>query len=115
MGNQYYLLSTIAKSVALLLVIATLQSCSTGEKPHEKLNGKWTSDVMTVKIDFDKGTYSGVAMGRRFNDDLKLVEESSEVVVFKADGDKITAQFQPDGGILLTKKAGVSVQMQPAE
>ncbi|CCO22706.1 hypothetical protein [Maridesulfovibrio hydrothermalis] len=88
------------KKLALtIMILAFLAACNSA--PHDKLNGTWQNEVMSMTIDFDKGTYNGVAMGKQFSRDLKLVSEDENAVVFTVGGKELVAQFQPEGGILI--------------
>jgi hypothetical protein len=72
----------------------------------QKANGAWTSGLMTVRIDFDKGAYTGVALFQPFNLPLKLLEETPDFLVMEIGAPegpyKATVQFSPDGGLVLT-------------
>ena len=91
-----------------LICISTLIGCGSGSDDkalHEIMNGTWVSDIMTVTIDFDKGTYKGVALGQPFDRKLTLVEEEANLVTFKADENTIICQVHEDGDtITLTKQ-----------
>jgi hypothetical protein len=89
----------LAAAIGLLLAC-----CSHGSSLHDRLNGTWTSDVMTVTINFPAHKYSGVAMGEQFSHYLDLVSENANVVVFKESDATIVCQIQDDGGIMLTKQ-----------
>lgn len=92
-----------------------------GKTPNrisERLHGTWQSDAMTVKIDLASGTYSGVVLGEPFNRKITILDEYANVVTFKSDSSTITAQFQSDGGLLLTKQGvegGIPVLLKRAE
>lgn len=103
---------TMIAAVAFVLVTA---SVALAAGLHEKLNGVWVSDLMTVEIDFAKGTYSGVAMGNTFDQDLSLVKEFANVVIFKSNGNQITAQFQENGSVMLTKEGGFPAILKRAK
>jgi hypothetical protein len=98
---------------AVVILIASLlifSACGNSAKPlHESLNGSWKNDIMTVTFNFDKGIYSGVAMGETFNNKLTLVSEEANVVIFKSNENKIVCQFQENGGIMLTKEGGIPI------
>lgn len=93
------------------LLLLTLTGCSNSAKDsiHETLNGNWENNIMTVTFDFDKGTYSGAAMGQTFTTELSLVSEEANLVVFKSNENKIVCQFQDDGSIMLTKEGGIPI------
>ncbi len=95
-----------AKAFARLLVLIGFVSmgCSHGSLPHDRLNGTWTSDIMTITIDFPAHKYSGVAMGEPFSHYLDLVSENANVVVFKESDATIVCQIQDDGSIMITKQ-----------
>ena len=77
----------VAAAIAFLLI-----GCSHGSSPHDRLNGTWTSDIMTITIDFPAHKYSGVAMGEPFSHYLDLVSENANVVVFKESDATVTSQ-----------------------
>ncbi|MGB8414419.1 MAG: hypothetical protein WCE23_16510 [Candidatus Binatus sp.] len=90
----------LAAAIAFLLM-----GCSHGSSsPHDRLNGTWTSNIMTVTIDFPAHKYSGVAMGEQFSHYLDLVSENANVVVFKESDATIVCQIQDDGSIMITKQ-----------
>jgi hypothetical protein len=99
--------------IALALLLAAASAVCAGGM-HERLNGTWVSRLMTVNIDFDGGTYEGVALGKEFNRRLALVREYANVVIFTIDGARVTAQFQKGGGVILTKEGGVPVEFERA-
>ncbi len=114
----------------LIIIMVGLSGCSNQSKKavdektndtqtdqalHEKLNGTWQSDIMTVTFDFNGGTYSGVAMGEEFSKKLTLVSEEANIVVFKSDDAKVVCQFQNDGSIMLTKEGGIPVTLTPVK
>jgi hypothetical protein len=68
---------------------------------YQQLEGTWSSGVMTVTFNWDKGIYSGVMMGQPFSKSLEFVREQDNAVVFKANGSEIICQFQADGAIAL--------------
>jgi hypothetical protein len=74
----------------------------------QRANGAWASELMTVRIDFDKGAYTGIAMYQPFNNPLKLLEETPDFLTIEVtapDGPyKATVQFTPEGGLVLTAK-----------
>jgi hypothetical protein len=91
-----------------------------GDKPADKLNGSWTNELMTVNIDVKAGTYAGVALGQTFDNTLKILQETPAYVVFETSGkngtSKVTAQFQPDGGLILQKEGSpLPMLMKPAK
>jgi hypothetical protein len=109
------------KQISLLTIIVltllVIQGCGgeNNENYHEKLNGRWTSDLMTVEIDFGSGTYTGVALGQQFSREIELVSATKEVIEFTSNGTTIIAQFQSDGSILLTRDGGIPVNLKRAE
>jgi hypothetical protein len=93
------------KFILLASLIVWLCCCSQKPSLHDRLNGTWQSDLMTVTIDFNKGVYSGVAMGQTFSEGLKLLSENANLVTFLAGKDAtIMVQMQQDGSIMLTKE-----------
>jgi hypothetical protein len=95
--------SSIAGLLAVVILAAGC-SRSRGSSPHDRLNGTWTSNIMTVTIDFPAHKYSGVAMGEQFSHYLDLVSENANVVVFKESDATIVCQIQDDGSIMITKQ-----------
>ncbi len=94
-------LLTAAFAVALVASAA----CAHRPSAHEQLNGTWVGSLMTVTIDFDKGTYVGANLGQSFSQDLKLVSEQANVVIFETNGHRIMAQLQPGGdAVIITKQ-----------
>jgi hypothetical protein len=81
-----------------------LTGCSHGVSPHDRLNGTWTSNIMTVTIDFPDHKYSGVVMGEQFSHYLDLVSENANIVVFKESDATVVCQIQDDGSIMITKQ-----------
>jgi len=99
----------------LIIALIFFAGCGNSSAPHESLNGTWKNNIMTATFDFDKGTYSGVALGQPFNNKLTLVSEDANVVVFKSGGNKVICQFQDDGGIMLTKEGGIPLVLARAK
>ena len=97
---------TIIVSILAVLFIISCGSGGSGDKAiHETLNGTWVSDIFTVTIDFDKGTYKGVGLGQPFDRKLVLVAEEANLVTFTIDDSTIIAQIHEDGDtITLTKQ-----------
>ena len=85
----------------------------------QKANGAWTSELMTVHIDFEKGAYTGIAMGQPFSHTLKLLDENADFLVMEITGPdgpyKAIAQFQPGGGLIIKEGGPVPLMMKPKE
>ncbi len=81
-----------------------------------KLAGTWQNDLMTVKIDLQRGKYEGIAMGEKFEKKLAIVKELGNTVEFTTgEGEgkaTILAQFQEDGSLMLTKEGGIPLIMK---
>jgi len=103
--------SLAAAIILSFVLLLTITSCGSSAKvaPHENLNGSWKNNIMTVTFDFDKGSYSGAAMGQTFNTKLTLVSEEANLVIFKSNENKIVCQFQDNGSIMLTKEGGIPI------
>ncbi len=96
------------KIIICCAILALLNvSAAFGQDLAKRLNGIWANNIFTVEIDFDKGTYNGVAMGKPFEHKLSFVKEMGNVVYFKSDNTLIVAQLQEDGNLMLTKEGGV--------
>lgn len=93
----------LAYCAAVFLALIFSGSCS-HSSAHDRLNGTWTSDLMTVTIDFPAQKYSGVAMGQPFSQSLTLVSEQANVVTFQTNATTIVCQIQENGDIMLTKQ-----------
>ncbi|MGK0291450.1 MAG: hypothetical protein ACI86H_002918 [bacterium] len=93
----------------LLLLTLLVGGCDSKKNIHNQLNGSWTNPIMVIKIDFDKGTYSGTALGSKFSKKLTLVSEKGSTVVFKSGESKIICLIQKDGSIILTKEGGIPI------
>jgi hypothetical protein len=93
--------------IAAAIGFSVLCSCAPkpAPAPHDLLNGTWQSNIMTVTIDFNHGTFAGVAMGQPFSLRMKLISEQGNVVTFRT-GKVSTeiAQIQDDGSVMLTKE-----------
>lgn len=101
--------------LTMILVFGMVTSVISAEALHEKLEGAWKSNSVTVNFDWKNGEYSGVSMGTAFTRKLTLVKEFANVVIFKSDEAQVTVQFQDDGGILLTKEGGIPVKLTRAK
>lgn len=108
-------ISKIVRGAGVAALFLSLTVTARGAGLHEKLNGTWTSNTMTVVFDFDAGTYRGAALRERFSKKLTLVEEYANIVVFRSDGTEVVCQFQGDGKIMLTKKGGIPVLLKRNE
>lgn len=100
------------KTLVVILLVMAFCCSAWAEEVHRKLNGVWVSDVLTVKIDFDKGTYESIFMGEEKVRKLAFVKELGNSVVFTIDESKVTAQIQENGNVLLTKEGGIPVLMK---
>lgn len=76
---------------------------------QEQMNGTWVSDAFTVVIDWDAGTYEGVALGEPFTRSITMEKEYANVVEFRSDGELIVAQMQNDGSMILTKQDDLKI------
>jgi len=80
-------------------------------------NGAWTSELMTVHIDFDKGSYSGIALGQPFNYTVKLLDENPDYLVMEVTGPdgpyKATVQFRPSGGLIIKEGGPLPLLLSP--
>jgi len=84
---------------AMLLLL-----CACGSAPHDKLNGTWTSDIMTVTIDFPNHKYTGSGFGHNWSHYLELVSEKGNVIQFKESDAVVMCQLESDGTMILTKE-----------
>jgi len=80
-------------------------------------NGAWTCELMTVHIDFDKGAYTGIALGQPFNYTIKLLDENPDYLVMEVIGPdgpyKATVQFQPSGGLIIKEGGPLPLLLKP--
>ena len=101
------------------IMILSAASALADDKPSDKLNGTWSNDIMTVTINVEQGTYSGVGLGVQFNNSINIVEEKPEYVVFDMTNEqgtfKVVAQFQADGSLMITKDGGMPMVLQPSQ
>jgi len=102
-------ITIITIALALVAVVANAQEL------HERLNGTWQNDIMTVTFDFENWIYSGVILGQEFSRKLTLVSAKANIVTFRSDDTKIICQFQEDGRIMLTKDGGIPVLLRKIE
>lgn len=102
------------KVVVVLAVLGMLVGSALAGGLHQRLNGTWVSDIFTCTFDFGSGVYSGVALGDEFEHKLELVKEAGNVVIFLSDGQRIVAQFQEDGTLILAKEGGLPVLLKRA-
>lgn len=83
----------------------------------QKAEGAWTCEMMTVRIDFDKGAYAGVALGQPFSHTLRLLEETPDYLIMEITGPdgpyKATVQFQPGGGLILKEGGPLPLMLKP--
>ncbi len=101
----------------VLLVTLVLAGCTHAPALHDRLNGTWTSNIMTVTFDFPHHRYSGVIMGEQFSHHLDLISENPNIVVFKESDATVVCQFQDDGDIMITKQGsegGIPLILHPA-
>jgi outer membrane lipoprotein-sorting protein len=103
------------RSMLLLLAILVIVLSGCTQKLSDKLNGKWQSDLMTVSIDLKSGTYNGVAMGEPFKHKVKVKEETDMYVILIVDENQITAQFNGDDRVTLTKEGGIPIAFTRAK
>jgi hypothetical protein len=101
-------------SLVVLLFVTACGGAPATQSVSDQLNGTWQSDVFTVTIDFNNGTYKGVALGQPFDRKLTLVEEQANTARFKADDIDVVAQLQEDGSLILTRDGGIPVVLQRA-
>jgi len=83
----------------------------------QKANGAWICELMTLRIDFNKGAYSGIALGQPFNYGLKLLDENPDYLVMEITGPdgpyKAVAQFQPSGGLIIKEGGPLPLLLEP--
>lgn len=92
-------------TVILLILLTLACDSSISNSPREQMNGTWVSDIMTVTIDTDAGTYTGVAMGQPFDHTLTIINEVSNLVTFKlSSGGVIICQVHTGGNRITLAK-----------
>ena len=99
----------------ITIALALVAVAASAQELHERLNGTWHNDIMTVTFDFENRIYSGVVLGQEFSRKLTLVSEKANIVTFRSDDTKIICQFQEDGRIMLTKDGGIPVLLRKIE
>jgi hypothetical protein len=95
------------RTVGLLLglMLATLlTACGASVGPAQRLNGTWQNETSTFRIDFNTGTFEGATLGQIVSGSLQIVREQDNTVVFKANDQTMTAQFQDDNTVLLSEE-----------
>ena len=73
-------------------------------KPHKKLDGTWVNEYQEITFDFYKGTFKGKVQGKSVSQNLTLVKEIANVVVFKTGSSEVVCHFINDDEIYLSKK-----------
>jgi hypothetical protein len=98
--------------MCFVLLIPTLIACAT-QSASERLNGAWWSDdnFTYVYFDFENGVYMGTGFAGTWKQDLLLIEEKRDSLVFSSQGNLYDIIFQKDASVLLQKRGEPS----PAE
>ena len=112
-SNQWMIASFQNTSSAPEVPFPTGPPASPRSSSHDGLqllHGSWKSDLFTVSIDKGAKTYQGISLGERFSHTFEVIEARANYMVLKlSKGSIITAQFQTDGSLLLTKQGGMPI------
>ena len=90
--------------IAILLIGLVLMACGASVGPAQRLNGTWRNETTTFRIDFTTGTFEGATLGQIVSGSLQIVQEQDNMVVFKANNQTMTAQFQDENTVLLSEE-----------
>jgi hypothetical protein len=88
--------------LGLVMIGLLLAACGTSVGPAQRLNGTWRNETSTFRIDFNTGTFEGATLGQIVTGSLQILQEQDNTVVFKANDQTMTAQFQDDNTVLLS-------------
>lgn len=111
-------------SIAVLLILCSCMnrsadnsssSASIQKEPlYKKLNGSWANKQygFNVTINTGAGTYSGVEMGEKFNEQIRIDSTQGNVIFFKVNDKNIVCQYINDSDIVLSKEGGIAVEMK---
>ena len=94
---------TVGLLLGLVVIALLLTTCGTSVGPAQRLNGTWRNETSTFRIDFNTGTFEGATLGQIVTGSLQIVQEQDNTVVFKANDQTMTAQFQDDNTVLLSE------------
>ena len=99
--------------IALLLFLAvmTIASCG-GDSLKSKIEGTWTNKAMTVTIDFDNKSYSGLMLGKEVDKKIKGVKKKDNYLVIEAGDIVVTARLLKNGELRLKKRGGIPITLQ---
>ena len=93
------------RSWIVIVVLATLlAACGATVGPAQRLNGTWQNETSTFRIDFNTGSFEGATLGQIVTGKLQLLREQDNTVVFKANDQTMTAQFQDENTVLLSEE-----------
>lgn len=107
--------------IFLLAIALTCLFCGPGmtaESLHEKLNGKWTNEKLTVSFDWEAGQCTLVENGQEVTETLKLIKEFTHqdfgrvAVVLLGEDKVMTARFIDDDHISLIRKDKLTLELK---
>jgi hypothetical protein len=88
---------------ALACILFFASACSTIDTPASaaQLNGRWQGDNVTLIIDVNAKTYTGVYNGKPFQHRIDSIEDRTDFFVLTIDGDAIRADLEQTGLVLI--------------
>ena len=81
-----------------------------------KLNGTWANEIMTVTIDVDRGTYTGIEQGIPFKNKIRIIDDGQVYVIYEMTSVQGTSQVYAqivDGNLIETRKPGYPMFLYP--
>ena len=99
----------------LFFILSTVTAFA-ADQLGPKLNGTWTNEIMTVTIDVDRGTYTGVERGVPFNNKIKIIDDGQVYVIYEMTSLQGTSQVYAqilDGNLIETRTAGSPMFLYP--
>jgi len=88
---------------------------SSGNLPHNILQGEWRDDngMMIVRFDWTSGTYSGKIFGEPFEKPLHLAQESISIVEFRTDTTgTVTVKIEDKNNMIMIDSNNMGIRLK---
>lgn len=89
--------------VLLLGALGLLAGCG-GSSMTKRMDGAWANNMTFVYFDFNGHSYIGAGPESEWRQDLVVVEEKDNLLVFSTNGRMFTARFEDDGTLVLQRQ-----------
>lgn len=102
------------RQALVILSLLLLVACGgTASRPvTERLNGKWSNELVVYQFDFAKNTVTQTALGKTTEKPFTIVSADDTSVVVRTDGEPITIRLVDENTATIAQAGKVPLQVK---